>query len=239
MRFFLVALSLAALAPACLGAQNLTEVQARLYFASATTSSAGAVDGHEMVAAALPNPSKPGGSRVELWRRRAGGYERLASAPKGGCDDCSGPTHKPNPTRVWIERDALHVEYKGGGSGVGFWAWRSSWGWDEALGRLRPLATQRIGADEEGSARHTLVSFVDGTRTQRLRQGDQVVSSSCRAAIARTPSFDQLSLAALFDGALEPDCLAGTDSGNPLAARPAPGSGALDNMLRSSSARAR
>lgn len=234
MRLLLIACLLAASAPFSFGAQSLTDAQARTYFSTATTSSAGSVDGQEMFGAALPNAPKLGGARIELWRKQPGGYELVASAPKGGCDDCSGPTHKPNPTRVWIERGALHVEYQGGGSGVGFWAWRSSWGWDQSLMRIRPMATQRIGADEDGLARHTLVSFVDGARTQRLRQGEQVVSSVCRAAIARTPSFEQLSLAALFDGTLEPDCLAGSDSGDPLATRPAPGAGALDHLLRAS-----
>lgn len=212
----------------------MSEAQAKVYFEQALASSSGSLSGAEEVAALVSNPGKTGTSRLELWRKGPQGYDLVASAPKAGCQDCSGPTRKSNPTKVWIEAGSMHVEYQGGGGGVGYWAWRSSWGWDPALGQLRALATQRIGADESGEARHSAVNFVEGSRTQRLRQGGEVVSSSCRAAIGKTPAFSELSLPALFDGTLEPNCLAGTDSGDPLAARPAPGSGALDNLMRAS-----
>jgi hypothetical protein len=228
------------LAGPSLAAQSMTEPQAKAYFSSASLMAQGSLDGLKEVAVVMPNPNPNANtSRIEVWRLVDKGYELIASAPKAGCQDCSGPTHKPNPSRIGMANGSLEVEYQGGGSGLGFWAWRSSWSWDPTLGSLRALATQRIGSDEQGDARHALVNFVDGSRAQRLMDGPSVKATVCRAAITRAPTFAMLSLPALFDGTMEPECQSGTESGDPLAASPSLGSSALDNMMRSSSAKSR
>lgn len=234
---FLVLASLFASAPGWC-AQSMSEAQAQPYFSNARLSARGSMDGSPLTAVLMPNPSAST-SRLEVWRKTDKGFELIASAPKAGCLDCSGPNHKPNPSGLAITAGVLEVEYQGGGTGVGFWAWRSSWSWDPTLSALRALSTQRIGSDELGEARHAMVNFVAGTRLSRVVDEAAMKSTSCRAAINRTPSFSQLSLPALFDGSLEPECQSGTELGDPLAASPTPGSGALDNMMRASSSPAR
>lgn len=228
---FAVAGTVALLSAASHGAP-LNEAQARAYFAQATISTSGSLDGQPEFVVLIPNPGKAT-LRLEVWRKTPAGYELVASAPKAGCEDCSGPTRKNNPTRLTIDNGALHVEYQGG-SGLGYWAWRSSWSWDPVMGALRVLATQRIGADEQGDARHSVVNFVAGTRAQQLKSVGPTKQTECRAAITRQPVFADLSLSALFDGTLEPDCQSGTDVGDALAATPAPGVGALGHMMRAS-----
>lgn len=217
---------------------SLTPEQAKAHFALAALNSEGFMGDLAIKAVLMPN-SDPASQSLELWRKTAQGFTLLALAPKAGCADCSGPTHKNNPTRVWFSDNALHVEYQGGGSGLGFWAWRSSWGWDASLSQIRSIATQRIGADQEGSARHAMVNFIEGSRYERLRVDGSVKTSACTASIALPPRFAELSLGALFDGALEPDCLHGTVTGDPLANSPTPSGGALDNLMRSSKTTAR
>lgn len=236
-----LALSLAALAAAGHGwaAPSMPEAQAKAYFAGARLVSQGAMDGSPATAVLMPNADSDS-ARLELWRRTDNGFELTASAPKAGCLDCSGPSHKPNPSSLSIASGVLEVEYQGGGAGAGFWAWRSSWSWDPTLSALRALSTQRIGSDAKGSAHHAIVNFVAGTRVARLVDDDgSIKSTSCRAAVARSPSIAQLSLPALFDGSLEPSCQSGTETGDPLAASPTPGSNALDNMMRASAPKPR
>lgn len=215
-------------------AAALNAAQAQSLFGSATTSSQGQID--ELALTATLTPSSPGSTqfKLDIWRKTDQGYEWVASAPKAGCLDCSGPSRKLNPTRIWFADNALHIEYQGGGAGFGFWAWRSSWGWDAALGSLRPLATQRIGADQDGNARHALVNFIDGSRAERFKTDSGIKVSKCSASISKMPAFSELSLGSLFDGALEPECLAGTILGDPLANAPNPNGGALENLMRSS-----
>jgi hypothetical protein len=212
----------------------MTLAQASNAFDKATMSEAGKIGELNIQAIVVPN-TPANTSRIEIWKKTDTSYELLAVAPKAGCTECSGPTGKPNPTKIWISDGTLHVEYQGGGAGFGFWAWRSSWGWDPALAKLRPVATQRIGADGDGNARHAMVNFISGARSERLKLDSSLKTASCTAEIPKTPSFSELSLSALFDGTLEPSCMRNSNQGDPVARSATPSTEALSNMLKASS----
>ena len=213
-------------------AATMNANQAAAYIATARITSEGAWEGKNALVAVVPGPKNSW--KLEVWGKAGDGYTLLASAPSAGCMDCSGPSRKPNPSKAWFSDGTLNVEYQGGGSGAGFWAWRSTWGTDPVMGGARALATQRIGADGHSDTRHALVNFVDGTRMERTMLDGSIKTLACRAAIAKLPAFSDLSLSALFDGTLEPECLSGTETGDPLGSAPALGSGNLDLMRRSS-----
>ena len=232
--FAVIFICILMLSPLAYSAASLNPAQAQSLFGAATTSSQGQINDLSLTATLTPSALGSNHFKLDIWRQTDQGYEWVAGAPKAGCLDCSGPSRKLNPTRIWFADNALHVEYQGGGAGFGFWAWRSSWGWDAALRSLRPLATQRIGADKDGNARHALINFIDGSRSERLKTDSGIKVSKCSAYISKTPGFSDLSLGSLFDGSLEPECLAGTILGDPLANSPPPIAGGLENIMRPS-----
>jgi hypothetical protein len=183
-------------------------------------------------AVAQLRPNADGSLALEIWSDAGDFRQLIARAPKAGCMACSGPDQKPNPASLEFVDGTLHVGYEGGGAGLGRWAWRSSWGWDRSTRSARPVATQRLGSDAEGAPIHALVDFISGERRERSASAPAPVA--CRAALVKTPAFQDLALKGLFDGSLEPGCLRGAESGKPLAAPP-PQGGALDNLMRASS----
>ena len=212
-------------------ATNMTLTQGESYWTKARIKAEGSWEGIKAVAVIVPG-GKTGG-KLEVWGKKDEGYTLLATAPNAGCLDCSGPSHKPNPTKVWFSDGSLNVEYQGGGSGAGFWAWRSTWGTDPAFGGARAIATQRIGADAQSDTRHVMVNFIEGSRNERTLQDGNLRVKSCRASMTKLPTFEELSLSSLFDGTLEPECLSGTEKGDALAGAPSLGSGQLDLMRKS------
>lgn len=233
MNIAIIVAGLAALAatPAEAAPISMDSSQAKAYFAKASTTAEGLFGGKPSVAVLFPNAESTS-SRLEIWSRSGDGYQRLALAPKAGCSQCSGPSAKPNPVKMDFVDDSLNVEYQGGGSGLGFWAWRSTWGWDPLLSTTRAVATQRLGSDDHGFPRHSMVSFISGERFARKSSPQGISASHCRADIGKPPSFSALSLDAFFDGALDPRCQSGSELDDALDDGEAGGS--LDNLMRPS-----
>lgn len=233
MNILLIAAGLAALAasPARSSPAFMDYYQAKTYFSASSAKAEGSFGGRHSIAVLLPNSGSTS-SRLEIWSRFGEGYQRIAVAPKAGCAQCSGPLAKPNPAKLSFAHDALNVEYQGGGSGLGFWAWRSTWAWDSLLSTTRAIATQRLGSDDNSFPRHTIVSFISGARTARKSSPKGILTSRCRADIAKPPSFAELSLDAFFDGQLDPRCQSGAESDDAL--DDGDGGGSLDNLMRQS-----
>lgn len=204
--FFVAAL--AACAADASPAFGMNAHDAKAYFSKASAMAEGYFGGKPSVAALIPSEGSAA-SRLEVWSRSGEAYELVASAPKAGCLDCSGPSGRPNPDKFFFANDSLEIEYRAEGSGLGSWSWRSTWGWDPTLLSARAIATQKLGSSDSGQPRHSLVSFISGSRMERKIIAGASSASDCRADIAKTPIFAELDLRAFFDGRLDPPCESG------------------------------
>lgn len=170
------------------------------------------------VAALFKNPDNIT-ARLEVWGWRNGSFEKLAVAPKAGCFDCAGSSLRNEwmPSSINIQNGELIADYHGG-SGQEKWSWRTQWVWDFILNAPRARAIQRLGTTPDNQQRFVMADFISGEQVQKM--SSSTADLKCRIPSFSAPDFEELSLKSLFQGQLEPGCIAGSQKGNALAAVP-------------------